>query len=101
MKRMGRLIGGAAALLVLLLGGYFCLKPAKARYRVPTSAGPMQVATTTSDRLKPALHTNNTPIVDFASWTEKFLVGDKEAAVADGEELAKARLAEMYELIKR
>src|SRR5204863_5971731 len=113
MKTMGRLFLVVAA-LVALLAAFYCLRPKKVAHiirddaRPPTSdlqhadkaSGSPELSATAQHQLA----VTNSPMVEFSSWTEKYLTAatdaEKQALVGEGEELAKARLAEMYELIK-
>src|SRR2546422_9956474 len=113
MKTMGRLFLVVAA-LVALLAAFYCLHSSKtpqiAREDARPPIGDLQHAekASGSGRLPATaqhqLAVTNSPVVEFSSWTEKYLTAataaEKEALVGEGEELAKARLAEMYELIK-
>jgi uncharacterized repeat protein (TIGR01451 family)/uncharacterized delta-60 repeat protein len=103
MKRTGKLLLGIAVLLALLAGVYCLIPRKKARADARPSAD-SQVRE--GERLGEPRRSpvTNSPVVAFASWTKQYLeaasASEKEALLADGEELAKARLVEMYELIK-
>src|SRR3954471_21218678 len=106
MKKAGRLFLVVAALLALL-AAFYCLRPGKSprtaredqpsQNVVPARVLPTEVATVDTPQRQPAV--TNSPMVEFSSWTEKYLAAstaaEKQALIAQGEELAKARLAEM------
>src|SRR5690349_5409064 len=113
MKKTGRLFLVVTA-LVALFAAFFCLHPAKtprlaredARPSINDSQNSGKVSVPASlpvGTQSPAVATKS-PVAAFNSWTEKYLAAateaEKQALIAQGEELAKARLAEMYELIK-
>src|SRR5206468_10052459 len=110
MKTMGRLFLVVAA-LVALLAAFYCLRPKKTAHVAREDARPPTSDLQHAERTNVAasspvghVATTNLPVLEFISWTEKYLTAataaEKEALVGEGEELAKARLAEMYELIK-
>jgi hypothetical protein len=107
MKSMGRLFLAAAA-LIALLAALYCL-----RDRPAFSSSRAASAPSTADRAHssggPARRTGQveaakSAIGDFASWTETYLATTnetvREALIEQGDALAKARLAEMYELVR-
>jgi len=110
MKRMGRLILGTAALIALLVG-FYCLKVGRGVPAEPPTAREPRLGRDASPYLAakewnasaPTGRTNSA-VIDFGSWTKKYqeavTAAEKEALLAEGEELAKARLVEMLELIR-
>ncbi|HTD86119.1 MAG TPA: hypothetical protein VK850_06045, partial [Candidatus Binatia bacterium] len=108
---MGRLILGAAALLALLAGIYCLVRvvpvsgPAREDACAPRPETAAGRASVLASHASSQAGRTNSAVVEFASWAKKYFeaasAGEREALLAEGEELAKARLAEMYELIKR
>src|SRR5688572_22163044 len=98
MKRMGKLLLGTAVLLALLAVIY-CLIPGE---KTREDARPPTTSTVSREdersREPRPLATTNSAVVEFASWTKKYLAAatapEREGLLSEGEDLAKVRRAE-------